>query len=425
MGTLNGENKGWAKTFFLIWTGQIFSILGSGLVQFALVWWLTRETGSATVLATATFVALIPEVFLAPFAGALVDRWNRRLVMILADGAIALATLGLVMLVWFGKMAVWHVYLIMFLRSLGSCFHYPAMTASTTLMVPKQHLPRIAGANQALRGILAIACPPLGALLMELLPLQSVLAVDVITAVIAIMPLLFVRIPQPEVSHKPLTGPGQLVKEIGDGLKFLASWKGALALLFFAMMINFVLAPAGTLMALLVKNHFNGNAFQFGFLESALGVGIIVGGIVLSIWGGFKRRMLTSLIGVLGIGVGIFFIGLAPQNLFWLAMAGNALAGISSPIANGPLQALMQAHVPPEMQGRVFTMIGSLCTAMMPLSMIVAAPVANLLGVSAWFLIGGAFTIVMGIVGLSVPVIFKLEDHAPKKLEPAPVPAEI
>ncbi len=420
---MNVEPKGWAKKFFLIWTGQIFSLLGSSLVQFALVWWLTRTTGSATILATATFVALIPEVILGPFAGALVDRWNRRQVMILADGAIALATVGLVILAWLGKMQIWHVYVILFIRSLGSCFHYPAMAASTSLMVPKKHLARIAGANQALRGILAIACPPLGALLMELMPLQFVLAIDVVTALIAISPLLFVNIPQPDVEHTPLTSPGQLFKEIGEGLKFLASWKGALALLVFAMMINFVLAPAGTLMALLVKDHFKGNAYQYGFLESALGVGIIVGGVLLSIWGGFKRKMLTSLIGVIGIGAGIFFIGLAPRNMFWLALAGNALAGFMSPIANGPIHALMQAHVPPEMQGRVFTMIGSLCTAMMPLSMLVAAPVANTLGVGAWFLMGGGITILAGVVGMATPVIFHLEDHHPGKMITAPVEA--
>jgi DHA3 family macrolide efflux protein-like MFS transporter len=418
MAEVTVEKRGWAKVFFLVWTGQVFSLFGSGLVQFALVWWLTRTTGSAIVLATATFIALIPEVLLGPFAGALVDRWNRRLVMILADGGIALATVALIVLVWLGRMQVWHVYMILFLRSLGGSFHQPAMTASTSLMVPKKHLARVAGANQTLRGILGIACPPLGALLMDLMPLQFVLAIDVITAVIAISPLLFVKVPQPEKVPAPLTGPGQLFKEIGEGLKLLASWKGALALLFFAMMINFVLAPSGTLMALLVKDHFNGDAFQYGFLESALGVGIIVGGLLLSVWGGFKRRMLTSLIGIIGIGAGVFLVGLAPRDLFWLALAGNILAGFMSPIANGPIQALMQTHVPPEMQGRVFTMTGSLCTAMMPLSMIVAAPVANALGVGAWFLIGGSITILMGVVGLATPVIFRLEDHAPSRSLP-------
>ncbi len=153
----------WKKRFFLIWTGQAFSLLGSGLVQFALVWWLTRTTGSATVLAGATLAALLPEVFLGPFAGALVDRWNRRLVMIFADAAIALVTFGLVILFWQGNIQVWHVFVALFIRSLGGAFHWPAMQASTSLMVPDDQLARISGINQALRGGMNIIAPPLGA----------------------------------------------------------------------------------------------------------------------------------------------------------------------------------------------------------------------------------------------------------------------
>ena len=141
----------WKRTFFLIWTGQAFSLLGSSLVQFALVWWLTQKTGSATVLAAATFVALLPSVFLGPFVGALVDRWNRRIVMIAADGMVALATAALVILFWLDIAQVWHVYVVLFVRSLTGTFHFPAMQASTSLMVPDKHLSRISGLNQALR----------------------------------------------------------------------------------------------------------------------------------------------------------------------------------------------------------------------------------------------------------------------------------
>ena len=150
----------WKKTFFKIWTGQVFSLLGSELVQFSLVWYLTNKTGSAVVLATATLVALLPNVFLAPFAGALVDRWSRKRVMILADAAIAVATLGLAILFWLGKERIWHIYAILFIRSLGSTFHWPSMQASTTLLVPEKHLSRIAGINQSLRGALGIISPP-------------------------------------------------------------------------------------------------------------------------------------------------------------------------------------------------------------------------------------------------------------------------
>jgi DHA3 family macrolide efflux protein-like MFS transporter len=155
--------------FFTIWAGQAFSLVGSQVVQFALVWWLTQLTGSATVLATASLVALLPEIVLSPIAGAYVDRWNRRIVMIVADGLIALASLWLAYLFWIGATQVWHVYVILAIRAVGGSFHWPAMQASTSLMVPKEQLTRVAGLNQTLKGVLNIACPPLGALLLAIM----------------------------------------------------------------------------------------------------------------------------------------------------------------------------------------------------------------------------------------------------------------
>jgi DHA3 family macrolide efflux protein-like MFS transporter len=414
-------NTNWKKPFFLIWAGQAFSLLGSSLVQFALVWWLTRTTGSATVLAAATLVALLPEVFLGPFAGALVDRWNRRRVMIFADAAIALVTLGLAVLFWQGIVQVWHIYVALFIRSRGSSFHWPAMQASTSLMVPDDQLSRISGLNQALRGGMAIIAPPLGALLMELLPIYGVLSVDILTAIIAIFPLLIVPIPQPKaaVSQEILT-PKRLWQDIVQGARFLATWPGALSLVLLASFLNFMLAPSGTLMPLLVKNHFNGTAWHLSALEAAVGIGIVIGGLVLGTWGGFKKRIITSLSGVVGIGLGVLLTGLVPNNLFYLAVGGVALMGFMSPIANGPLHAIMQARVPPEMQGRVFTLIGSACAAMMPISMLVAAPIAEWLGVRAWFLLGGGATILMGSAAFMNKKIIHIEDEETTVKKTAP-----
>ena len=144
------ENLHWKKPFFTIWIGQAFSILGSQFVQFALIWYLTRTTHSATVLAMATLVGMLPQIIFGPVAGALVDRWSRRKVMLIADSSIAVATIVLAILFTLNIIAVWHIYVLMFLRSLGGAFHFPAMTASTTLMVPEKQFSRIAGMNQTL-----------------------------------------------------------------------------------------------------------------------------------------------------------------------------------------------------------------------------------------------------------------------------------
>ncbi len=186
------------RPFFILWSGQAISLLGSQLVQFALIWWLTQETGSATVLALATLVGLLPQIVLGPFVGVLVDRWNRRLTMFFADVLVAAATLLLAYLFATGAVQIWHVYVLLFVRALGRAFHWPAMMASTSLMVPEEKLTRIQGLNQTLNGAMNIAAAPLGALLLAILPLQGVLAIDVVTAAFAVVPLLFIHVPQPE-----------------------------------------------------------------------------------------------------------------------------------------------------------------------------------------------------------------------------------
>jgi len=183
--------------FWVIFSGQAFSLFGSRLVQFTLVWWLTQESGSASVLALASIMALLPQVLLGPFAGSLVDRWSRRMVLIVSDGAIAVAIVVLAVLYSWGVVEIWHVYVLMFVRALLEAFQWPAFQASTSLMVDKEQLPRVAGFNQSLQGLVSILAPPLGALLFEVLPIQYILAIDVATAFLAISPLLVIAVPQP------------------------------------------------------------------------------------------------------------------------------------------------------------------------------------------------------------------------------------
>lgn len=400
----------WMKKFLPIWIAQIFSLLGSGLVQFALIWYLTQKTGSVTILAMATFVAIMPDVLIAPFAGALVDRWNRRIVMIVADGAIALLTLGLAILFALNRVEVWHIFVVLFMREVGAMFHWPAMQASTSLMVPEEHLSRVAGINQALRGSLNIIAPPLGALLMSLIAFYQVISIDVVTAIIAITPLLFLRIPQPV--RKEVEGGftiKTMFKDTAEGFKFMKAWPGILMLTMVAALLNFFLVPTGTFLPLLVTKHFQMGVWELSILESAMGIGIVVGGVLLGVWGGFKRKTVTSMIGVIGIGLGVLLVGVAPANLFYLAVAGSIVLGIMNPIANGPLLAIMQSKVPPEMQGRVMGLTNSICTAMMPLALLVSAPVVNKLGLQTWYWASGIITISIGIAMFFIPQIVGLD----------------
>ena len=412
--------KNWAPRFFTVWIGQAFSLFGSALVQFALIWWLTKETGSATVLAMATLVAMLPQIVLGPFAGALVDRYNRRFIMIVADGTIALFSLLLAWLFVTGQVQIWHMYVIMAIRSLGGAFHTPAMSASTPLMVPDEQLTRVNGFNQTLQGLNGLFAPPLGALLLELFNTQTVLMVDVGTALLAILPLLFISIPQPERMDEPdqTEKPG-LVKDIRVAIKYVRSWNGLVTLLAVALFLNFLLVPTGALMPLLVTKHFERGALDLGFLESAEGIGVIAGGILLGIWGGFKRKIATTLTGVIGLGVGVMLIGLAPADGFYLALAGIALTGLMVPITNGPVGAILQSVVRRDMQGRVLSLVNSAATAISPLGLLVAGPLSDWLGIRVWFWAGGLICLIIGIAAFFLPTLMNIESN--RETSPAPI----
>jgi DHA3 family macrolide efflux protein-like MFS transporter len=406
------NSKPWVSRFFTIWTGQAFSLLGSQLVSFAVIWWLTQTTGSATVLATASLVGLLPQVILGPISGTLVDRWSRRLTMIVADGLIALATIVLAILFALGHVQIWQVYALLFVRSVCGGFHWPAMQASTSLMVPKEHLSRIQGLNQMLQGGMSIASAPLGALLLAWLPMEGILAIDVFTAMLAIIPLFFFQVPQPERRdlQPEAQGKSSVWQDFRAGLRYVWDWPGLMLIGVMATVINFLLTPAFSLLPILVTRHFNGQALQLATLESFSGIGFIIGGLFLSAWGGFKRRVLTSLSGLIAMGLGCLVMGLLPPSAFVYAVATILFLGIINPIVNGPLMAAVQAAVAPEMQGRVFTLIGTMAAGMSPIGLIIAGPIADKLGVQTWFLIGGIVTVLMGIISPFIPAIMHFED---------------
>lgn len=400
------------RAFLTLWIGQALSLLGSQLVQFALIWYLTSTTGSATILAVASLVGLLPQVILGPFIGPLIDRWNRKRIMLAADFVVALATAVLALLFWTGTVEVWQILALLFVRALGGAFHYPAFSASTVLMVPEQHLTRIQGLNQALMGGLNIIGAPLGALLLEIMPMQGILAIDIVTAMIAIGVLIFIKVPQPAKRESAETGVASTYKEdLVAGLRYVQRWRGLLYLIGLAVLLNFLLTPAFALLPLLVTDHFNGSALQLGLLESTFGVGVLIGGIGLGVWGGFKRRIVTSLIGLILLGSGVVALGMAPATLFVMALGAALLVGLAQVMTNGPIMALFQAVIAPDMQGRVMTLTVSMTTAMTPIGLMVAGPVSDLLNVRIWFVGAGTACILVAVIAFFIPALMQIESN--------------
>jgi len=403
--------KSWKARFFAIWAGQQASLFGSWIAQFGLVWWLTRETGSATVLATASLVAMLPRILIGPFAGTLVDRLPRRWLMVWVDCGIAALAGLLAFLFRAGAIRVWHIYLVMALRAVGGALHWPAMAAATSLLVPKEHLTRIAGLNQTMQGLLSIVSPPLGALAVSFLPMYGVMGIDIFTFLFAVAPLLVLAIPEPERSSAKRPS---YFSDLREGFRYVWGWRGVFLLLCLFSLLNFISQPMATLMPLLIKEHFGKGAMELGWTESAWGIGMVLGGLFLGIWGGFEKKIHTSLLGIFGVGLGFGALGLLPPAGFFIALALFFLAGFMNPMADSLFMALIQSSVAPEVQGRVFSLMNSMAQGMAPLALLLAGPLADMFGVQFWYLVGGGGVILLGLAAFTVPSIMRLEDHAPQ-----------
>ena len=406
---MENSNKNWAVRFFTLWTGQALSLLGSQLVQFAIIWHLTKTTNSATTLAIASMMGLLPQVLLSPFIGTWVDRGNRRLILMFADGTVAFATLGLAILFALGVVQVWHIYLALFIRAVAGGFHQSTFGASVVLLVPKDQLARVQGFNQALYGGMSIISAPLGAYLLAILPMQGILGIDVSTALFAVSIVFFTQIPQPE------RGEGASFtfwQDFAAGFRYIIAWRGLVILLGLVMVINFFYSATEPLTPLLITNHFDGDANKLGLWLSLFAAGNLMGGVILGVWGGFKRKVITAQLGLIFMGLSTGVIGLVSSDMFWAGLVANTIVGLLLPIINGSFGATLQAVIVPEMQGRVFAFVMSAAMLVSPIALIIAGPFADRFGIQPWFLIAGCSCAFMGVVGFFIPDVMGIENRS-------------
>ena len=397
------------RAFLAIWTGQAISVFGSALVQFALIWYMTVQSGSALVLTLATLVQMLPRTVLGPFVGAWIDRWNRRYVMQAADALTGSVTIVLAMLFHLGQVQIWHIYGLLFAAALGQTMHVSAFSASTTLMVPTGQLTRIGGLNQVLEGASRILGPPAGALLIETLPIQSILTIDVATAIIAVTSLSFVHVPQPERSTTEEQA--STWRDVKSSFKYVWTWRGLAIVTGISTLLNFMLVPAFSLLSLIVFDHFKGSALQLGWMEAASGIGILAGGALLSTWGGFEKRMNTVIVGTGLLGLMMVVIGTVPATCIFLAIGALFLAGVGLSLGNGVGQALLQIIIVPDMQGRVFATLAALRSLMAPLGLALAGPFTDRFGAQSWMLCAGIGITVM-VAGMRfIPEVANIEER--------------
>ncbi|MBN1135283.1 MAG: MFS transporter [Anaerolineae bacterium] len=361
-----------ARTFLIIWFGQLISLIGSGLTSFALGVYIYNRTGAATQLALSLVAASLPNLLLLPFAGALVDRWDRRRVLILSDTGAALVTLTFWALLTAGRLEVWHVYAGNALASALGAFQRPAYMAVPSLLVPKKQFGRIGGLMQLADAVSTIVAPLAAGFLIAAIDIQGVFLVDFATFLFAVSTLLVVRIPR-LIPQPGATGGGSLLRQAAFGWGYLSARRGLLGMLILFAVVNFALGLYSALFTPLVLSRFG--AQVLGSLLSISGLAMLAGSLVISAWGGTQRKIFTLLGAISLSGLGMGAVGLRPNAL--LMGTGNLFFFALVPIANAASQAIWLAKVAPDVQGRVFAarmMIGSAIT---PLAYLLAGPLAD------------------------------------------------
>jgi len=434
--TTNLETPKDMKTFFTIWGGQLISMLGSGLTNFALGVWIYDQTKQATPFAITVLLGTIPRVLLLPIAGSIADRFNRRFIMIVSDTLNAVLTLFIFLLLGAGNLQLWHIYLISMLGSILSAFQEPAYSASISMIVPKDKLGSANGMAQMGQAISSVLTPVMAGALFVFIGFNGIIMIDFITFFFAIAALLFVRIPQPE--RAPEHKDKNIWQDMQFGWSYLKERKGLLGLLYYYAMVNFLLNWSAVLLIPMVLSRFTADVL--GIIQTVMGVGMLAGSIIMSAWGGAKRRIPTA-IGFIILGVtGFIIAGLQPNP--WFIGAGIFLLMFSVPLASGNSQVVFQTKVPREIQGRVFSVRSTISQSMMPLAFLTAGPLADkffepllqdggalastfvgqLLGTGAgrgialMFILSGLTGIIVSIFVYLNPRIRNLEDELPDAL---------
>ncbi|MCJ7622680.1 MAG: MFS transporter [Anaerolineaceae bacterium] len=418
------------RNFFFVWFGQLISTLGSGLTSFALGVWIYLETGSTTLFAINLLAFTLPSVLLSPFLGSLVDRWDRRWVMIINDAASAVTTLFILILLYTGHLEVWHIYLATFLNSAFNTSQWIAYSSSVTMLVPKEQLGRAGGMDQVGGSISMLVAPFVAGSLFVSIGLQGIILIDFVTFAIAVITLLLIRIPRPEKVEQDDEKERTIFQDAIFGWKYIFRRRGLFALIIYFAGIHFVVGMIEVLLQPMLLDMTTPETM--GIMLSSMGFGALGGTLLMSLWGGPKRRILGILI--TGIFQGFILFGFGVSISLVVITGAIFVFSLLDPIVSGSSQAFWQSKIPPAIQGRVFAVRRMTSRFTISLAIVVAGPLADnvfeplfedggalaasigsFIGTGAgrgtgflFVLLGLAFTI-MSIIGLAYPPLRNVE----------------
>lgn len=386
----------WLKNIILFLSSQTISLFGSSLVQYAILWHITLKTESGLMMTLYIICGFIPTFILSPVAGVWADRYNRKLLIILADGLIAFATLILAILFFIGFNAIWLLFIIAAIRAFGTGVQMPAIGAILPQIVPKDKLTKVNGINGSIQAIILFISPMVSAALLSFTSIEMIFFIDVITAAIAISTILFFL----KVKTHKKAQEIQTTSYFADfklGLHYVNQHRFLKTFFIFLAVFLVLMAPASFLTPLQVTRSFGDDVWRLSAIEVAFSIGMMIGGGVIASWGGFKNKIKTQSVAGLIMALCTIALGIVP--LFWIYLAFMALFGIAMPIFNTPANVLLQEKVEEDYLGRVFGVMGMITTSMMPLGMLVFGPISDFIQIE-WMLIG------TGVILLIIAIMF-------------------
>ncbi len=363
------------KAFVVIWLSQLFSILASGMTGFALSIYLYRETESATAMGLLQVFYITPFLLMSPIAGVMVDRYSRKVMMMISDIAAGFGTTFILILLASGRLEFWHLYIAAALNGIGNTFQWPAYSAAISIMIPKQQLGRVNGLMSLMEAGPGVIAPLLAGALLPVIQMEGILLVDVATFLLAIGALSFVIIPRPTATEEGQKKSGNFWKEALYGFEYIFKRPSLLGLQTVFLVGNLFGGIGYTVFAPMILARTDQNSLIFGTIQSTAAIGSIAGGILMSVWGGFKRRVYGVLLGWAATGLGVIALGIAQSLPYWIGAA--IFFNLFGPLINGSNQAIWQSKVHPDIQGRVFSARRLIAWITNPISPIIGGTLAD------------------------------------------------
>ncbi|MDR1953293.1 MAG: MFS transporter [Clostridiales Family XIII bacterium] len=386
----------WKRNAGFFIGGQFMSMFGSMLVQYAITWHITLETQSGVWMTLFTCAGLLPMVLISPLAGVWADRYNRKYLINISDAAIAVATLVLAVVFFTGGENIWLMLVVVIVRGLGQGVQTPAGSALIPQMVPQEHLIRFNGIQSAAQSLTMFATPMLAGVLLTFLPIEYIFFIDVITAAIGIsVVFFFVHVPRPERTQSG-TGVSAYFCELKEGLRYVGGSVWLKILLGYTAFFCVCMTPAAMLTPLQVVRTFGGDVWRLTAIEVLFALGMALGGVAVSVWGGFRNKVHTMIMACFAFGVTTLLFGIVPN--FWIYLGVMLLCGMSVPLFNTSAMTVMQTKIEPQIMGRVFSILMMINGLAMPLGMALFGPLGDLVKIEYLLIVTGFLLFASGFV---------------------------